>query len=161
MRCENREKVKPVEYGISTDALAKWAGENLGWETERGDERHYRFSHRGSTCMDGGTPFTAVVHVVLQEGSCEWVVKSARIDFSQGEMPCEKEMCAYLTDGERFFEALVEPPAFCGRALESILADPIEVNYAGCLCESPMVNHKWIAALSTIHYALIQEAAGK
>jgi hypothetical protein len=152
-------KVKYVDYGIPESALEKWVGQCLTCLANEGDKRRYRFTFEGSTCMDGGEPYNAHMQVLLEATERGVVVADALIFFAEEDMNAAQKMCEYLNDGEAFFQALQKSPAFCGRTLEEVLAEPMPINPAGCFCTEPMVNHKWRLALSTLHYALAQEGA--
>ncbi|MBT4497721.1 MAG: hypothetical protein HOC74_08365 [Gemmatimonadetes bacterium] len=155
------EKVKYVDYEIPETALGKWADQCLTCLADEGDKRRYRFIFEGSTCMDGGEPYNAHIQVLLEGTERGVVVADGLISFAEEDMDAAKKMCEYLGEGEEFFQALQKAPPFCGRTLEEILAEPMPVNPAGCFCTEPMVNHKWRLALSTLHYALAQEAAAQ
>jgi len=152
-------KVKYVDYGIPESALEKWADQCLTCLADEGDKRRYRFTFEGSTCMDGGDPYHAHMQMLLAGTERGVVMTDGLIFFAEEDMDAARKMCEYLSDGEAFFQALQKSPAFCGRTLEEILAEPLPVNPAGCFCTEPMINHKWRLALSTLHYALAQEAA--
>lgn len=160
--------VKPIQYAVPTRALDKWArtdvtcepgedaGEDAGEDTYTGRglwHCHYRYT--GSTCTDGGQAFVATFHVTLRPGPDALIVENAWVELPLDNNPGATEMCAYMTQREPFLRELREPQSFCGMTLEAAILRPVELDYAGCLCYTPMLNHKWRNALSTIHYALL------
>jgi hypothetical protein len=152
-------KVQYVDYRIPKATLRKWADQCLTCLRDEEGQRRYRFAFEGSTCTDGGKPYTANMQIALDVSEGRVIVRDALIFFSEEDMPAAAQMCEYQQRGEEFFRQLQQPPAFCGRPLEEILAAPASLNPAGCFCTEPMVNHKWRLALSTVHYALEQEEA--
>ncbi len=154
--------LKPIQYAVPTRALDKWAradlickpGDDVGADTNPGVwQCHYHYA--GSTCNDGGLAFVATFHVTLRPGPDALIVENAWVELPLENNPGAVEMCAYMTQREPFLRELRAPQPFCGMTLEAAILRPVELDYAGCLCYAPMLNHKWRNALSTIHYALI------
>lgn len=150
-------KVKYVDYKIPETALRKWADQCLTCLRDEAGERRYRFAFGGSTCNDGGKPYIADMQITLEGNGDRVVVRDALISFSEEDLLAAVQMCEYQKLGDEFFRQLRQPPPFCGKTLEEILAAPVPLNPAGCFCTEPMVNHKWRLALSTVHYGLAHE----
>ncbi len=151
--------LQPLRYPVPARALAKWAAADLIVTPEADGALHCQYHYAGSTCTDGGQSFTATFHAVLQATPGGTIVQQAWIDLPIDSNPGAAQMCAYLTQRDLFLAELHQPPAFCGRTIEDVIALPVEMDYAGCLCFEPMLNHKWRNVLSTIHYALWQARA--
>lgn len=149
--------VKPVQYAIPARALDKWARADVTCQPigQAGDAWHCRYHYAGSTCNDGGVAFVATFHVVLRRASDALMIENAWVELPLDNNPGAVEMCAYTTRREPFLRELREPQSFCGMTLEAAILRPLELDFAGCLCYAPMLNHKWRNALSTIHYALL------
>jgi len=152
--------VKPIQYAVPARALDKWARADVtcepGEDVNTGGgvwQCHYRYA--GSTCNDGGRAFVATFHVTLRPGPDGMIVENAWVELPLENNPGATEMCAYMTQREPFLRELRAPQSFCGMTLEAAILRPVELDYAGCLCYAPMLNHKWRNALSTIHYALL------
>lgn len=141
-------------YPVAERVLKKWSGTQLERRPVPGGE-HFLFTYHGSTCNNGGTPFTAILHAVVV-GSA--VIEQAWIEIPENEKEGAAEMCAApgstVEDAEPFFRKLAEPAGFVGRDLESVILEEVPENFAGCFCGRPHINQKWKIALSTIHYAL-------
>ena len=148
-------KVNYVDYKIPETALRKWVDQCLTCLRDEAGERHYRFAFTGSTCNDGGKPYTANMQITVEGRGDRVMVRDALISFSEEDTPAAAQMCEYQKRGAALFRQLQQSPSFCGKSLEEILAAPTPLNPAGCFCTEPMVNHKWRLALSTVHYALV------
>lgn len=166
--------LKPIEYAVPVRALDKWARADVTCEpgedaeadradTGRAVANHSvwqcRYRYAGSTCNDGGKAFVAIFHVTLRPGPSRLIVQNAWVELPLDNNPGAAEMCAYMTQREPFLRELREPASFCGMTPEAAILRPVELDYAGCLCYAPMLNHKWRNALSAIHYALLNGIA--
>ena len=120
--------------------------------------RGFTFVYEGSTCNNGGTPYTALMHVVVSDSEDGWRIEDARIEIPEDQKEAASEMCAAPgTGGEEaspFFDRLSAPAGFVGRLLEEVILEDVPENFAGCFCGRPHVNQKWKIALSTIHFVL-------
>ena len=143
-------------YPVSTRALEKWRHNNLELLDLSGAVHHYRFIFSGSTCNNGGTPFQAYLHTLIDISRTDPVVQNAWVEIPPHELDGAREMCEYRTVGDAFIKNLAEPPEFCGRSLSEIISENVELNHAGCFCTQPMINQKWRMALSTVHFAIFQ-----
>ena len=143
-------------YPVSTRALEKWRHNNLEPLDLTGAVHHYRFLFSGSTCNNGGTPFQAYLHILVDASKTDPVVQNAWVAIPQDQLEGAREMCEYRTVGDAFITSLAEPPGFCGRSLTEIISESVELNHAGCFCTQPMINQKWRMALSTVHFAIFQ-----
>ena len=143
-------------YPVSTRALEKWRSNNLEVIHDEGDVHHYRFLFNGSTCNNGGTPFQAYLHINLDTSKAEPIVQEAWVEIPEDQIEGAREMCGYRSDGDSFIDGLAKAPDFCGRDLIDIISETVELNHAGCFCTRPMVNQKWLMALSTVHFSLSQ-----
>ncbi len=151
--------VKPIQYTVPARALDKWARADLACEPGEDGVWQCHYHYAGSTCNDGGQAFVATFHVTLRPGPDGLIVENAWVELPLENNPGATEMCAYMTQREPFLRELREPQSFCGMTLEAAILRPLELDYAGCLCYAPMLNHKWRNALSTIHYALLKGIA--
>ena len=149
-----------VEYDIPESALDKWADECLTCKDLGGGRQRFRFSFRGSTCTDGGTPFTTTLEIVTASGARGVVIEDALISIPEADLAAAARMCEHRRQGQDFLSRLHCAPDFCGSTLEEALARRRPTNPAGCLCTSPMVSHKWRLALSTVHHVLRQWGTG-
>ena len=143
-----------VDYDVPEEALRKWAGQCLECVQSGDAERTFRFRFEGSTCMNGGDPFTAELQIRLAREARGMVITEASIAFPAAQMEAAGAMCAFRDRGQVFLDGLRTAPWFCGQTLEEALSRSVPTNPAGCLCTEPMVNHKWRLALCTLHYAL-------
>jgi hypothetical protein len=142
-------------YPVAVRALKKWSGSQLERRPSAGGSDHFLFTYHGSTCNNGGTPFSAILHAVISESA---VIEQAWIEIPENEKESAAKMCtapgSSAEDAEPFFSKLGEPADFVGRTLESVILEDVPQNFAGCFCGRPHINQKWKIALSTIHYAL-------
>jgi hypothetical protein len=157
-RNDNAVGLSPcMEYDVPEAALRKWAEKCLTCLHDQNGECRYRFQFQGSTCMNGGHPFTAHLQILLRREERGLVIRDALIFFAQEDMGVVTRLCAYEERGQAFLDELQTAPSFCGQTLEEALSQPLPTNPAGCLCTQPMVNHKWRLALSTLHYSLCHQ----
>ncbi len=144
-----------IDYPVSLRALEKWDTERLEQLSGSGDSRHYRFLYNGSTCTNGGTPFSAYLHVEIRERGKGRIIGNAWIEIPETEREAAAGMCAarsHSSGADAFFDTLALSAKFCGRALEDVILEDKPVNYAGCFCSPPMVRDKWNMALSAVHF---------
>jgi hypothetical protein len=130
-------------YPVAERALNKWCRNQLIRDSNAEGDEHFQFSYLGSTCNNGGTPFTAILHAVISNN----VIKQAWIEIPETEQKAAALMCRPL-------ESPMEQPDFVGRKLESLIMEDMPQNFAGCFCGPPHINQKWKMALSAMHYAL-------
>jgi hypothetical protein len=140
-----------MEYAIHGRALEKWSRERLELLEETESGRHYRFRYDGSTCNDGGTPYTAWLHLRLSGKAACARIDEAWIEIPAGEREAASAMCAAGSD-PGFLDTLCRPAAFTGSGLEEALEQGGAVNHAGCFCTPAMLWEKWRQALSTVHW---------
>ena len=148
-------------YPVAVRALEKWKNHYLELVARSTDTVHFRFLYNGSTCSNGGTPFTAYLHAELNSSAADPHVKRAWIEIPPNEIENVSEMCGYKKYGEGFLDKLGHFKSLEGRAVREILAEEPDLNHAGCFCTEPMINQKWRMALSTMYYALNQESQGQ
>ena len=141
-------------YPISTRALGRWAENNLEIVEEVEDSTHFAYNYEGSTCSNGGTAFSSLLHVVV-EGP-DLLIRKAWVEIPPDSLPSAKNMCSYESGGEGFLQSLEKQASFCNKTIEEVLRKKRPLNHAGCYCTDAMVNQKWQMVLSTIHYALKQ-----
>lgn len=145
---------RQFSYPVAERALKKWSVAQLERRPIPGGE-HFLFTYNGSSCNNGGTPFTAILHAHINGAA---VIAQAWIEIPESEKEGAAEMCAApgssAEDAEPFFRKLAEPAGFVGRELEAVILEDVPENFAGCFCGRPHINQKWKIALSTIHYAL-------
>ncbi|MCK5735484.1 MAG: hypothetical protein KAH21_03355 [Spirochaetaceae bacterium] len=149
-------------YPVAERALKKWAKKQLEREPAENGLEHFSYIYHGSTCNNGGTPFTAVLHAVIKDSDGLVIIEKAWIEIPEDEKEAASEMCAAPGSGAEdampFFQKLGEPADFIGRDLESVILEDVPQNFAGCFCGRSHINQKWKIALSTIHYFLNSEA---
>jgi hypothetical protein len=149
-------------YPVARKALAKWATEKLE-RVDSGDGAvHFRFRYNGSTCNNGGVPYTAFLNARIRADGADgrWTIDRAWIEVPEDERPKAALMCAAPGDDAgrvRFFADLEAPQEFSGYPLEEVIARETPENFAGCLCGKAHVNQKWKMALSAMHYALANQ----
>ena len=149
--------LKDFAYPVAIRALEKWKNNNLE-EIERSEGSiHFRFLFNGSTCSNGGTPFKAYLHAVLNSSASDPHVRRAWIEIPTDELENVREMCGFKQDENGFLDKMTHFKHMEGRAVREILAEEVDLNHAGCFCTEPMVNQKWRMALSTMFYALNEE----
>lgn len=138
-------------YVFNPRALARWRNERLTLtpRTDGGLDAVFRYD--GSTC--GNVAFTLLYTVSLgaaTEGRPVTAMGCAPAPGSDGQT----RMCSYLsTDGEVMMTADSEKPLL-GRPLAEVLAWRPHAVPAGCLCTAAHRDHKWLAVLETLHFAL-------
>ncbi len=148
---------REITYPVAVRALEKWKNNNLDILDRSNGTVHFRFLFNGSTCSNGGTPFKAFLHAVFNSSEMDPRLSDAWIEIPDVQMENIKEMCGYKQDGDKFLEKLADFKKMRNRAVSDILAEEIDLNYAGCFCTEPMINQKWRMALSTMYFALAQE----
>ena len=141
-------------YPVAERALEKWRSNNLKLIESTDGCEHYQFEYRGSTCNNGGTPFGANLHMIVDSASEDISVANAWIEIPDEYLEGAKEMCGFRSSGEQFLEDLNDKAEFISKKLDDIILDNSPINHAGCFCTEPMLNQKWKMALSTLRYAL-------
>ena len=148
-------------YPVAKRTLTKWANKLLRQEPTDDGDLYFQFAYNGSTCNNGGTPFTAILHAVISGMGTPCVIRKAWIEIPEDQRQAASEMCSApgstVEEAEPFFLRLAEPADFIGRTLESVILEETPENFAGCFCGKSHINQKWKIALSTIHYALVPE----
>ena len=158
-----------MEYPVASRTLQKWSATRLN-KVPAGripkacppGSLGYTYVYEGSTCNNGGTAYTALLHVVVSESDGGWRIEDARIEIPEDRKEAASEMCAAPGKGPEeaasFFERLSKPAVFVGRSLEEVIRENMPENFAGCFCGRAQVNQKWKIALSTVHFALTSTA---
>lgn len=146
--------LKDFAYPVAVRALEKWKNNNLELVEKSEGSTHFRFMFKGSTCNNGGTPFKAYLHAILNSSESDPHVSKAWIEIPENELENAKEMCGFRQQGSDFLTRLNNFKRMEGRAIREILAEEVDLNHAGCFCTEPMINQKWRMALSTMHYSL-------
>lgn len=140
-------------YAFSVRALRRWRDERLEIVDEPDGGIRARFVFEGTTC--GSIPFQLIYTVRV--GS----VEQDRVLLEMGCSPVSgdeghKRMCAFLENGDSLLRAMKSEQPLLGRPLVEALAWQPAVSPAGCLCAASARNHKWLAVLHTLHFALEQ-----
>ena len=159
-----------MDYPIASRTLKKWSAEKLTPvppDEMSGDADYpagslgFTFLYDGSTCNNGGTAYSALMHVVVSDSYDDRRILDARIEIPEEQKTAASQMCAAPGTGADeaapFFERLSASAGFVGRSLEEVILEDVPENYAGCFCGRPHVNQKWKMVLSTIHFALEAE----
>jgi hypothetical protein len=142
-------------YAFSVRALRRWRDERLEIVDAPNGELRAKFVFEGTTC--GSIPFQLIYAVrvgsveedrVLLEMSC------SPVSGDEGH----RRMCAFLENGDSLHHAMKSEQPLLGRPLAEALAWQPAVSPAGCLCAASARNHKWLAVLHTLHFALEQRA---
>jgi len=145
-------------YPVAERALKKWVKKQLDREPAENGSEHFSYIYHGSTCNNGGIPFTAVLHAVIRGDGSSGLIEQAWIEIPEEEKDAASQMCSAPGKGaeeaEPFFQKLGEQAEFTGRDLEDVILEEVPQNFAGCFCGRPHINQKWKIALSTIHYAM-------
>ncbi len=150
--------IRTLEYRLPVAALAKWANRRLSHTELAAGGRRYSFLYSGSTCANGGVPYTADLQADVVPAGGEAVLVRGAVIIPPEHRAAVATMCGSRGRAAAFLDGLAASPAFCGQSLEAILTTSLPQNPAGCFCTPPMVQHKWWLALSTVHYALAREA---
>jgi len=147
-------------YPIAPRTLKKWNEKFLARSDLGNGTIRFAFTYHGSTCNNGGTPFSAVLHADIAIQGASPVVESAWIEIPADQREAASKMCAAPGEGPEdagpFFEALAAPADFIGRTLDETILEDRPQNFAGCFCGKPHVNQKWTVALSTMRFALTE-----
>jgi len=150
-----------IKYPVASRALKKWVQNQLKSEELEPGKIHYKYEYHGSTCNNGGVPFTAILHAVVSEGEGCGIIDEAWIEIPEDQQENAAQMCSApgktAEEAQPFFKRLAEPAKFTGRTLEDVIMEDVPLNFAGCFCGVPHINQKWKIALSTIHYSRVQE----
>jgi hypothetical protein len=147
-------------YSFAQRALKKWREQQLKREPAADGTEHFMFTYQGSTCCNGGTPFTAILHALLSgcESTAGAVVERAWIEIPDYQKEAASRMCSSpgrtAAEAKPFFDVLAQNADFAGQNLETVILREVPENFAGCFCGRPHINQKWKAALSTVHFAL-------
>jgi hypothetical protein len=150
--------LKEITYPVAIRALEKWKNNFLELVHRSEGATHFCFLYNGSTCNNGGTPYKAYFHAILNSSEFDPHVSKAWIEIPEDEIENVSEMCGFKKEGDRFLRKLSGFENLEGRAVSDILADEPELNHAGCFCKEAMLNQKWRMALSTMYYALDKES---
>ena len=142
-------------YAFSARALRRWRDERLEIVDGPGGELRARFVFEGTTC--GSIPFQMIYAVRI--GSVENERRLLEMDCSpvSGDQGHQR-MCAFLENGDTLLRAIKSEQPLLGRPLAESLTWQPAVSPAGCLCAASARNHKWLAVLHTLHFALEQRA---
>lgn len=134
-----------MTYPFPERALKKWISLYLT-PPQEGDNL-YIFDYHGSTCRNGGDEFRALFKVRVDK---DRVMINPEIEIPPEEQPRADRMCAqgYLT---------YRGPE--GESLEEFINRDLPQNFAGCLCTSAQINHKWRMVASALLYYLEEGAA--
>ena len=142
-------------YAFSPRALRRWRDERLAIVDETDGRIRARFVFEGTTC--GSIPFQLLYTTRL--GSVE--EDRQLLEMNCAPMPGDQghqRMCAFLENGDGLLRAMQSEQPLLGRPLVEALAWQPVVSPAGCLCAASARNHKWLAVLHTLHFALEQRA---
>jgi len=149
-------------YSYAPRVLKKWGDQQLKREGGTDGREHFMFTYQGSTCCNGGTPFTAILHVQLsgceRGNAASAVIERAWIEIPDDQKEAASRMCASpgrtAAEAQKFFDQLARNADFSGEVLETVILREVPENFAGCFCGKPHTNQKWKAVLSTVHFAL-------
>lgn len=144
-------------YSFSERVLKKWATERLSIEKRNRGDLHARFRMTGSTCANMGLPLAIDYAIDLHpDESGDWIIESMDCRPAQRDTG-HRLTCLYLKDTNLFWQAASERPPLAQAKLSGILDWKPAVSPAGCLCDRANRDHKWTAALQTLHYAVTNQ----
>lgn len=145
-------------YPVAERALKKWSLSQLDRRPAADGSEHFSFTYHGSTCNNGGTAFTAILHAIISGSGSSCKIEQAWIEIPDDQKEGASRMCTVpgngVEDAGNFFSKLSGPADFTGRYLESVIMEEVSQNFAGCFCATPHINQKWKIAFSTMHYAM-------
>jgi hypothetical protein len=138
-------------YTIRENVLKRWRDQlmTLTQHDDGGVEASFTFE--GSSC--GNFPFSLVYQVVLGEEASGYPIKEMECHAAPGSVGHERQ-CSYLNTQGKIMETANSEKPLLGKSLEKILEWRPETSPAGCLCSTASRNHKWLAVLQTLHFAL-------
>ncbi|HTO03176.1 MAG TPA: hypothetical protein VL069_05705 [Opitutus sp.] len=140
-------------YAFSPRALRRWRDERLALVDEAGGRIQAKFVFEGTTC--GSIPFQLIYTARL--GSVE--EDRRLLEMSCSPAPGDQghqRMCAFLESADTLLRAMHSEQPLLGRPLAEALVWQPAISPAGCLCAASARNHKWLAVLHTLHFALEQ-----
>ncbi len=138
------------KYSIHQNALKKWATNNLQSKKLDSKQVHYFYNYQGSSCKNGGVPFSAILHIVILSNEDTKIIKKAWVEIPADQQENAKKMCSYPGDS---FDLLLNTEIE-NLDLELALRKELKENFAGCLCNQDHRNQKLRMILETIHYSL-------
>ncbi len=142
-----------MNYPFAQRVLEKWRTERLERLEDEEDLQCYRFRFEGSTCTNGGEPFSARFHMKVDKDA---IIRKAWIEIPDDSRKGACQMCASpsgdIEEARDFLKSFEKDADFINRALEETVLEEWDLNHAGCLCRRPMINQKWKMVLSTVHY---------
>ena len=139
-------------YVFNLRALQRWRAERLSLAPRADGGVEATFCYDGSTC--GNCAFTLLYRVTLgpaEEGHPLRAMGCAPAPGSDGQ----ERMCSYLATQGRILETVEAEKPLLGRPLASVLDWRPAAVPAGCLCTAAHRDHKWLAVLETLHFALL------
>lgn len=154
-----------MNYPVAGRTLKKWVKNKLRRQPAQAGfppgSEVFTYVYDGSTCNNGGTPYRALLHVVLSGEGADRIIEDAHVEIPEDQREAASMMCAAPGKGadeaRPFFDRLESPADFTGRSLQAVLEEEVPENFAGCFCGRPHINQKWKIALATIHYAIFAE----
>ncbi len=147
------ENSAEIKYPFHERALKKWIVNNLKSTISEDGKIHYTYDYLGSTCKNGGVPFTSILNIKLDKNEKNGIITDAWIDIPEDQMESAEKMCTPVPD----IMNMIKNDPVIGKELEFAIVESIQENFAGCLCGRPHINQKWKIILSTIHYAITRE----
>jgi len=142
-------------YAFPIRALRRWRDERLTIADDVHGALRATFLFEGTTC--GSIPFALTYVVRLSAAEDGYRVIELGCDPVPGDEG-HRRMCAYLENPTRLLDALKTEQSVLGLSLAEAIAWQPATSPAGCLCAESARNHKWLAVLHTIHFALAQRA---
>ena len=142
-------------YAFAPRALRRWRDERLTLADATGGGLCATFQFEGSTC--GNMPFNLLYQVRLASAQEEYRLLELSCAPAAGDEGHER-MCSYLESAERILSVLQSERPLLGQPLADVLSWKPTTSPAGCVCASSARNHKWLAVLQTLHFALIERS---
>jgi hypothetical protein len=139
-------------YTFNPRALQRWRAERLSLVARADGGAEAAFRYDGSTC--GNCAFTLIYRVTLGPAGEGHPLRELGCTPAPGSDGQER-MCSYLATQGRILETADAEKPLLGRPLAAVLDWRPATSPAGCLCTAALRDHKWLAVLETLHFALL------
>lgn len=142
-------------YAFSPKVLRRWAQERLSVSaTEDGNRIHASFRFDGSTCSN--IPLSLEYCVTLHREDGDYQIRGLKAS-AWPDDDGHRRMCSYQQNAERIMNTLQAEKPLVGKPLSAVIDWNPDTAPDGCVCAATSRNHKWLAVLQTLHFALNQK----
>ncbi|HVU35662.1 MAG TPA: hypothetical protein VHE61_19640 [Opitutaceae bacterium] len=138
-------------YAFQPRVLRRWRDERLTLTQAPDGAMAASFRFDGSTC--GNIPFVLWYSVRLAPAAERYRIIDLGCE-PAGADEGHRRMCSYLEGADRLLVTLRTERPLVGQPLAEALAWRPATSPAGCVCAAASRNHKWLAVLHTLHFAL-------